>query len=363
MADTEQTVLATLSEEQKREIKTVSDTESRILGAIEDLAVPFGNREKIKQNFNTFLRKHPEGTEQLPDEWMEYAGSQYVLGRIFANPALLRKFGRSVTDELTGEMSAFLRRYRLNPWRYVLFTVQTVDDSDIPLLQAEDALSGEPFLIYSAPLANSVKRSRKRLYFCLLFSNGLCRQMCGIVTYFQGISVQDLEFYAQAVEPSTYRNQGLDGVIQKEPHYFSILISYAELPVSVFRGEPAIQCASVVSSEDLESAGFSPDNNRDLGTPQQKAYVYKWELATTPDAPIANSVLYHDTKKRVAILYGFNERLYAEGRDLLLRRIPDLPFPAVPEVSAGMTISVAARRLFGKTFPGTEYDELFAEDD
>ena len=333
---------------EKDRIRSVSRAYSEYLERVTPSVFSFARSQKLDKEFDKLIKRHHDLVHDFPKKWIDTARSEYCYGRIFSSAVLLRKFIRQCGVDLMASDLTITRGFVDEPWEYTLFSVEKAEGT---LAFASDAVSGDEFVIESENVT-MLEEKGARLFWSLMFFNGQCYQSYGIINYFKGISVDDFEYFAAAVNGDIYKADGISGVMQRFPVPFMLLFAFSEIPVVAHGDEEVVYCASrnIIPGFETDSVEGYLDRREERG-------IIKYAFSD-PGDPMRSGTLYVNTGTWDVTLLSTVESRYRE----LQKQLP-YDFGTSPDFSATVVMATAAEQILGHCFPGTEYDRYFAEEE
>lgn len=194
---------------------TICTRVSGILDGLEEKVLAWADTDEgLYEIFFEELEEYREITQDMPEEWIIGCANQFTAGKVFTNPATLKKFLNEKRNSLSREEKQLVRNFLGNSWFYSVFSVEESIEKNF--LRIYDYSTKENTLLYSKGV-QQYHRYGKKLYLCLMFDNGECLQTYGTINYFRGFSAGDLEVFARFTGHHFERSGDLSAAIYQNP--------------------------------------------------------------------------------------------------------------------------------------------------
>lgn len=122
--------------------------------------------------------------------------------------------------------------------------MEPLEDLGNDFFEMEDLLSGDTFLLYSPTVSKYETMGQMSMYFTLRSFNGQCYQTYGPITYFRGVQIFDVLFFARQLDSTVETYDELGALMQKDPLPFMTLLMGSEYPAAVHEGS-LLYCANL----------------------------------------------------------------------------------------------------------------------
>ncbi|MCK4766606.1 MAG: hypothetical protein KAW12_30720 [Candidatus Aminicenantes bacterium] len=337
-----------MTEEEILEAITVSERMSELLRGLEEKVFDWADRkEKLYKVFAKELERFRESLEGMDEEWFILCSNQFAAGKIFANPVKLKKFLNLHRDSLNREEKQAVRLFLGNPWFYSLFSVEKKIGKNV--LRIYDYSQNRSFLLYSENV-QQMHRSGKKLFLCLLYDNGECCQTYGLINYFQGLSVKDIECYARFADSRYERDGDLSSAISRNPVPFMMLYLYAEVPKNLSSGE-----LNESLHHSLKVESFSPADYAQKLKSEEKEGIILCTPKRSKD-PAFFKGIYYEKKTKILHIHAMGAKRYEALVKLLADRYD---FPAEPGWRVSVSMLAVLDSLLGIEPPVSHFAKLF----
>lgn len=360
-----------MTKEQREMIRRSRECE-RLFEKIEPVVWDYAERKHYNRDVFRAFDSRAELWEDYPDDWEPTVKAMLASGSVFTIPPRPAGFVRSAKSVLGDAEAGLARKWRSQPWSYLAFEV--VKDSGESLLTVRRLDSDELIHLYS-PAISSLFQEGFRRFIGLLWTNGLCYQMCGIPTPLLAFDDRDVCFFAESVEFGDLARRlskkraideadyghglsRLSEIVLRNPIEFLGLISFSSTPSTTFRGE-ALEYAVGWSGDapavdpDAVIDALATDEDTPVAIASDEAVEIRLSQALFPDEYVVT--LTHDH----TILNAFSVDRYREVAHAL-RDLVSLPSAPLRACSFGLY--VAAHKIIGKPDPAALYAHAPAMD-
>lgn len=313
-----------MKQEEIEKTTAICNRQLEILQGLEENMFEWADTDEgLFEDFYEELEEHRDFIEDMPEKWVIACSEEFTAGKIFTEPATLKLFLNEKRNLLNRAEKQLIRNFLGNPWFYSVFSVEESIGKNF--LRIYDYSIKSTVLLYSKSV-RQYHRYGDRLYLCLLFNNGECLQTYGTINYFRGFSVRDMEFFAGFVSHHFDRTGDFSYAIYQNPLPFLLLSGYAELPVSVFRGEMGEFC---YHSEKVN--GFSPaDLTKEFEIDEKENIVqFTYKGSFEPDFFHG---MYYEKKNKILHVHALGISYYKSLVNLLKNRYH---FPEEPSWRVG----------------------------
>ena len=344
---------ASMNQSEQASLAFACQHASRMIAEFEEAVFTWASRRvQIDKEFARYSRKLKDEMERMPEEWVGMAAAQSAMALVFGDPSKLKKCLAGIRDQISEAACAFIASFMDDPWRFAFFTVVERHGSDFYIIH--DHFGGEDLLLQSKSVT-TLLRENKHTFFTLVFQTDTqsdsCWQTYGTVMPFQGISPEDMDYFAQAVDPGLYETQGMAGVACAKPVPFLFLAAYASMPLVMHGDSPVAFSSSFIPVPDPMAIVLPEEievSDRDD--------VLKFKLGGE-DLFDAIS-FYLDIGKKLAVLSASSRETYRKGVVLLESYVQ---FPPEPQYAISPLILLASQKILGKKNPIAYYEDLFEE--
>jgi len=344
---------ATMNQSEQASLAVACQHASRMIAELEGAVFTWAARRvQIDKEFARYSRKLKDEMERMPEEWVGMAAAQSATALVFGDPSKLKKCLAGIRDQVSDAACAFIASFLEKPWQFAYFTVSERHGSDFYTIH--DHLGGEDLLLQSKSVT-TLLRENKHTFFTLVFQTDTqsdsCWQTYGTVMPFQGISPEDMNYFAQAVDPGLYETQGTIAVASAKPVPFQFLFTYAEMPLVMHGDSPVAFSSSFIPVPDPMAIVLPKEievSDRDD--------VLKFKLGGEDYFDAIS--FYLDIGKKLAVLSSASRETYRKGVVLLESYVQ---FPPEPQYAISPLILMATKKIVGKKNPIAYYEDLFEE--
>jgi len=302
-----------------------------------------------KKEFDRSIARMEDTVQRMPKNWYGLTLMQYVFGKLFGYPDNLRKFRKQNNDILTENQLKFVSLFSEKPWGYSCYRVKEKIKKDLFLIY--DFTRDEEKILYSPGTEKNIKTGSK-LFFSLLYDNGLCFQAAGPIFAFMGIRPDDFEYTAMELNPPLYQKAGSGPVILQNTVPFMCFSFYSDIPVMKFRNHTVYHHFTFT---DLPPGKTAPPPEGI--TADSKKGVTRYFCDAPEGEPIFDQpILYIDKKRKLALLYGASKESYQKGAELFSDMVS---FDKEPEWICSIVIIEALKDILPKLDSFNYYSEIF----
>ena len=343
---------------------------SGLVASIEDIASDW-TEEKLKpgRKFIREMSRYQSAIESMPDNWLPLLSKEIILGKLFQNPRIAKKFRQANEEILGDEELELVRHFEKHPWFYCVFSVIDTHPQDFLTIRSME--TKEEYLLQSESVT-SIYYQGARSFLCLLFDNGSCLQTFGIVHHLAGFTHEDLLLYTSHI-------------VGRQETGVSVTEAAARALPGLFlldraAGSPTVMHGDVMVTESCDqiAAEVDPDDlARRLGKRWEREESDEGSTFTilNEDDPFFFAELSVQKEAGTITLWSNSQELYARAAGEISHALRsekgDDLFPPNPPWQVGLGMSAALHNLLGIDSPAVglhdgadavEEDESEADD-
>ncbi|MEX0883862.1 MAG: hypothetical protein WDZ72_10355 [Cyclobacteriaceae bacterium] len=280
-------------------------------------------KDKLGKEIDRRLGTYRHITQQIDKSWFNMLKTQYIIHRVLKEGGLVHKYLKHVAlQNLPPAHRSWLEQQAASPWRFSFAVVTDHPAEDF--YEMEDVYTGEPYLVYSPGMSNTLKDGHRELWFNLIGFNGVCWQTYGPLAGYQSFGPDDIFFFATELNPSIEDDDDLIADVEKNPVPYMMLFLGSNQPLTVHEAHPLVIVLSDLEGVSLDTKLLEKDFNHDFVNGVHKLSLKGWELQPH------FSVAYYDEKDNILQVTALTEMGYLKLVEVLndygmdLDDVPDI---------------------------------------
>lgn len=312
-------------------------------------AARYGLDRTMTEAFTTY--RHV--TQGLEKEWVNRLKAQYICHRIFKAGGLIRKLlTHSELIRLSPTEMDFLVNHARQPWRFCFSVILNNPAPDF--FTMEDILTGGQFTLFSPGTSDILRNQPTSLWFNLIGFNGRCWQTFGPIGAYMSFDPDDIFFYATELDRRIGSENEIALNIEKNPVPYMMLLSGANYPITVHKGDQLIQANAEHKVEAVDTVALKKSFTSEFSHGVYRLILKKWG-----EHPHFAQV-YYDEKKKIFLLSAATDR----GFKTLAQAINQFGyrFPEEPDIRVNMSMLITSQNILKKEHKLNPYDHLFHVD-
>ena len=307
-------------------------------------------KTKLEKDWNKYIKNHKDISEKMPESWENFVKAQCAFSAVFCFQITLRKIGSALSQIGKSHLAELLHGFEEKPWYYALFTIKKKLENDFYLII--NKFNGEERILKS-PSLGSYQQEPGMFFFALLFDNGICLQVYGIISYFVSFTLADLRLLAECSVKGRSIKENISDLIAQNPLPFVYLTCYGAYPPIKHNKDIVLTCISGIV---LDYAAPPPMPDEYLVYRNNTIIVYS---DTEQDIFRQIDVIFDFSEDKI-LVFAKSLQCYAETVQKLSGYIK---LPARPQQVLNPLTLTLAKELCGYTHQYEKYTELIAEAD
>lgn len=336
-------------------IRKICETSSSISKTVIDdfliyyAAVQYKLDRPMTEAFSTY--RHV--TNEFEKEWVNRLKAQYLAHQIFKSGGLIRKMlPHAELKKFSPTEMNFLEQHARKPWRFCFSMI--LENPATDFFRMEDILTGEQFLLFSPGTSDINKSQATSVWFNLIAFNGACWQTFGPIAAYKSFEPDDIFFFATELDRRITREEDIVRNIEKNPLPYMMLLSGANIPVTVHKKDQMIMTYSEYTVDKFDTLAL-----RKSFTSEYSHGVYRLSLKRWGGHPHFAQI-YFDENKNIVLLAASTDR----GYQALVNSINPFgyQFSEEPDIRVNMSMLIISEKILKKKIRLNEYDNLFKVD-
>ena len=289
-------------------------------------------------------------TVEFEKEWVNRLKAQYLAHQIFKAGGLIRKMlPHAELKRFSPTEMNFLEKHARQPWRFCFSII--VDNPEKDFFTMKDILTGERFLLLSPGTSDILRKQSTALWFNLISFNGACWQSFGPIGAYKSFEPDDIFFFATELDRRIEAVEDIVRNIDKNPLPYMMLLSGANIPVTVHKQDPMVMTYSEYPVDKFDTIALKKSF-----TSEFSQGVYRLSLKRWGGYPHFAQI-YFDENKNIVLLTASTDR----GFLALVNAINQFgyQFSEEPDIRVNLSMLITSEKILKKKIRLNAYDKLF----
>jgi hypothetical protein len=289
-------------------------------------------------------------TNEFAKEWVNRLKAQYLAHQIFKSGGLIRKMlPHAELKKLSPTEMDFLEQHARQPWRFCFSIILENPAKDF--FKMEDILTGEQFLLCSPGTSDINKSQATSVWFNLIAFNGACWQSFGPIGAYKSFEPDDIFFFATELDRRIETVEDIVRNIDKNPLPYMMLLSGANLPITVHKQDQMVMTYSEYPVEKFDTLLLKKSFTSEFSHGVYRLSLKKW------DGHPHFAQIYFDENKNIVLLAASTDRGFLALVNALNRF--GYQFSEEPDIRVNMSMLITSEKILRKKIRLNAYDKLF----